>query len=118
MVQSLTLPEAYITIEVLLTVVIHSSVMDPYAYAYGSIRRNMFFYGPGLRFVSVLHENGTVSDRYESKGEFTCPWGDVRAGASSLRFPLMVVIFVYIIPPQNVLVSSTKTHKMCLKSGA
>ena len=22
-------------------------------------------YGPGLRFVSVLHENGTVSDRYE-----------------------------------------------------
>lgn len=23
-------------------------------------------YGPGLRFVSVLHENGTVSDRYES----------------------------------------------------
>ena len=21
-------------------------------------------YGPGLRFVSVLHENGTVSDRY------------------------------------------------------
>ena len=22
-------------------------------------------YGPGLRFVSILHENGTVSDRYE-----------------------------------------------------
>ena len=24
------------------------------------------YLGPGLRFVSVLHENGTVSDRYEN----------------------------------------------------
>ena len=33
---------------------------------YELIRRNVTIYGPGLIFVSVLRENGTVSDRYES----------------------------------------------------
>ena len=31
-----------------------------------AIQRNIVFCGPALRFVSVFHENGTVSDRYEN----------------------------------------------------
>ena len=27
-------------------------------------KKHAMIYGPGLRFVSVLHENGIVSDRY------------------------------------------------------
>ena len=33
---------------------------------YELIRRNITIYGPGLIFVSVLRESGTVSDRHES----------------------------------------------------
>ena len=33
---------------------------------YELIRRNITIYGDGLIFVSVLRENGTVSDRYDS----------------------------------------------------
>ena len=35
-----------------------AKMMEPY--------EETCYYGPGLRFVSVLHENGTVSDRYEN----------------------------------------------------
>ena len=34
-------------------------MMEPY-------EETCYLYGPGLRFVSVLLENGTVSDRYEN----------------------------------------------------
>ena len=39
-------------------------MMEPYT-------EKHVIYGPGLRFISVLHENGAVSDWYESKGVFT-----------------------------------------------
>ena len=61
--QSLTLTEALFT-------VIHSSALillrKSKNDALWSHTKKRAIYGPGLRFVSVLHENGTVSDRYEN----------------------------------------------------
>lgn len=73
MVQSLTLTEVCIQLKILPSLVYTSythrrvlnlprkskKMMEP-------IMKKHAIYGPGLRLVSVLHENGTVSDRYES----------------------------------------------------
>ena len=90
--QSLTLPEAYFNWSI-----VYSSYSKQCSYfakkkqGWWSHTEKHVIYGPGLRFISVLHENGAVSDRYESKGVFTWHRGDVRAGPSSLWFPLMVL---------------------------
>ena len=52
--------------------VIHSSVLILRRKSKNdrAIPRKIAIYGPGQRFISVLHENGTASDRYKSKACF------------------------------------------------
>ena len=71
MVQSLTLTELYIQLKLLPSLVYSYSKRCSYfakeKQKCWSRTKKHAIYGPGLRFVSVLHENGTVLDRYESK---------------------------------------------------
>ena len=66
MVQFLTLTEAYIQLNLLPSLVYSYSQQCSYfaKKKMWSHTKKHAIYGPGLRFVSVLHENGTVSDRY------------------------------------------------------
>ena len=80
MAQSLTLTKAYIQLieatsksclQLFIVVFFifclkNAKMMEPYM-------KKHVIYGPGLSFVSVLHENGTVSDRYENN---SCPVSD------------------------------------------
>ena len=70
MVQSLTLTDAYIQLKLLPSLVYsysqHCSYFAMKKQNCWSHTKKHAIYGPGLRIVSVLHENGTVPDRYEN----------------------------------------------------
>ena len=78
MVQSLTLTKAYIQLkllQLLIAVLLFCSekakMVEPY--------EETCYYGPGLRFVSILHKNSTVSDQDESNSCRVSDQHEVRA---------------------------------------
>ena len=66
MVQSLTLTELYIQLKLLPSLVYSVLILLKKTQKWWSHTKKHAIYGPCLWFVSVLHENGTVSDRYEN----------------------------------------------------